>query len=137
MFPKKNYKDICYSEISDDILVFHLADSYLHDEELVITGLSEFIELVSYKKPRYIIIDKKTVKIQSFNILKEYLKHQGVDELIDSGVKKICFIVSDERYKELNGNVGYRGIMAFTDYESCLKEIDEHRKSTQSPSGSV
>lgn len=129
MYNKKFYKNICISEIGKDVLVYHLAESKLQDEELFITGLAQFIELAGYKSPAYIIIDKKDSRIQDIDILKDYFKHQGVDELIDFGVKKIFFIVSEKRYQELNSNIGYRGIEAFTDFDSCLKAIEKHRKS--------
>lgn len=129
---KKTYKNICFSEISNDILVFHLAESKFQEEELLIIGLSQFIELVGYKRPVYIIIDKKDVKIRTLDSLKEYLKHQGIDELMNLAVKKILFVVSEERIKELNSKVGYRGIEACTDYSSCLEIIKKHKRSLKS-----
>ncbi|MBN2481806.1 MAG: hypothetical protein JXB19_08705 [Bacteroidales bacterium] len=133
MHNKRFYKNICISEIGNDVLVYHFAESKLQDEELFITGLAQFIELVGYKKPAYIIIDKKESHIQDVEALKEFLKHQGVDELIDFGVKKIFFVVSEQRYHELKGNVGYRGIQAFIDFDTCLQEIEKHRKSYHAP----
>ena len=137
MMKKKSYKSICVSEITKDVLVFHLADSKLEEEELLIIGLSQFIELVGYKRPDYVIIDKKEAHVKMVDKMKEYLKHQGIDELMNLGVKKILFVVSEERHKELNGSVGYRGTEAYTEFDACIKEIEKHRKSYPSASGSV
>ena len=123
MSNKKFYKRISYSVIDEDILVLHLSESHLDEEELLIFGLAQFIELVEYKKPSYIIIDKKEKHVRNHDSLQEYLKHHGIDPLFDAGVIKIFFIVSESRFSELKSNIGYRGIEAFTDMTACLEEI--------------
>jgi len=128
MSDKKLYKSICISDIGKDILVFHLGQSKLDGEELLIIGLAQFIELVEYKRPSYVIFNKKDTQINNLDTLQDYLKHNGIDELIGAGVKKIYFIVSEARFKELNSKVGYRGIEAFTDFEECLEEIKRQKE---------
>ena len=127
MSDKKFYKSICLTEIGEDILVFHLGESHLDGEELVIIGLAQFIEYVEYKRPPYVIINKRETRIKHIDTLQEYLRKYGIDALFNAGVKKVCFIVSEERMKELASKKGYRGIEAFTDLNECLEEIMRHR----------
>ena len=125
---KKYYKNICISEIDEDILVFNLSQSNLQDEELLIIGLAQFIELVEYKRPTYVIFDKRETQLRLLDTLQDYLKHNGVDELLISGVKKLYFVVTKERFQELDSKIGYRGIEAFTDFNECLAKIENLKK---------
>jgi len=130
MSDKKFYKSICISEISEDILVLHLNESPLHGEDLVIVGLAQFIELVEYKRPAYVVINKKETLVSHLDMLQEYLRKYGIDALFNAGVKKIFFIVSEKRLEELKESKGYQGITAYTDLSKCLEEIMRQRTAT-------
>jgi hypothetical protein len=125
---KKKYKSIYISEC-ENICLLHFSDSYNHDEVSFITSLSYFVEYIGYKMPQFVIIEKTKANFNTL-LFSSFLK-KTIDDLMRSGVVEVYFIVSHERYLEIqssrtNGVSSYCGIKAFLDLESCLTAIKKN-----------
>ncbi len=119
------YKSIVVSKINDNIIVFHMHESNIVDDYTLVIGVTTFNEFIGHEKPKYIIFDKKDLAFDSTNNMKGFIKMQGVDQLIEFGVKRIFFIVNEIRLKEIGKAIGYRGITAFSSLDQVLVEIEK------------
>lgn len=119
------YKSIVISKVGNNIAVFHMYESSINDDYSLVLGISTFNEFVGHEKPKYVVFDKRDLLFDSSNKIQGFLKTQGVDQLIEFGVKRIFFVVSDLRFEEVGGRYGYRGISAFKSLEDVLLEIEK------------
>ncbi len=125
---KIHYKSIAVSVINKNIIIFHMHESEITDDYSLVLGISTFNEFVGHQKPKYVIFDKRDLLFDSSNKIQGFLKTQGVDQLLDFGVKRIFFIVSDKRFEEVGGIFGYKGISAYKSLSNVLAEIEKEEE---------
>lgn len=124
---KISYKQIFVSEISDEICVFHLSESRFVGEELFIMGVAQFVEYAEYFKPKYVLIDKRNLEYEMPEILSEYIRKNGLDNLRKIGVKKVFQIVGEDFLIDKDNEVRFKEIPKFKDIESCLDFIKKEQ----------
>lgn len=124
MATRKNYKQIVITEISDNICIFHIAESKFKEEELYIMGIAQFVEYAEYYRPRFVIIDRIKHPIKITNAITAYIRKYGIENLYRIGVKKV-FKIMDKDSMDKNMTDMLSEVQSFESIDECLKTIGE------------
>ncbi|BDX38094.1 hypothetical protein CYCD_14490 [Tenuifilaceae bacterium CYCD] len=129
MTNRKPYKQIVVSEISDEICIFHLAESKFKKEEFFVMGFAQFLEYVEYTKPKYVIIDKNNLEDPIPETLYDFFNKFGVDSLQRSGIKKVFYIDSFNCTKKCQCKNDFVEVLHFYNLETCFNYIKDNQNS--------
>jgi len=120
----ERYKQIIYHEYSDiSLFEFDLHENEIYEIENFIIKISEFMELVGHKRPKYVLFNKQ---LNDFEVDKEFYNfaHKLVfDTIFQYAVNEVFFLLNEQRFEKYK-NISRQNIKAFKEKEEIFKYIE-------------
>lgn len=123
---KEFYKDISYINHEEhSLLEIILSENNINDSATFIERISLFAELVNFKKPEFVLFNKRSEDFEINKAIYNFAHNQILDSIFKSGVRAVFFLVTDERYELYKNSINRENVFAFKSYEGIFKFIEE------------
>lgn len=96
----KRYKSVIYSDYPEySMIEFDLQKNEISNSQDWIEKISEFIELLGYKRYKYVLFNKSKVDFEIKEKLYQFAQKNIIETIFNYGVEIIFFMVTEDRYK--------------------------------------
>jgi len=105
------------------MLEFDLYENEINGTECFILKISEFLEIVGYKRPKYVLFNKQTNDFEIDKELYNFAHKHVFDVLNEYAVNETFFLVNAQRYEKYQ-NFSRPNILAFKEKSDILKYFE-------------
>lgn len=118
------YKSIIVGEYDEyNLLELNLSNNHIFNSEDFILKVTDFIELAGFKTPDYVVFNKRARDFEIKKSLHKFAHQQIIDSLFDFGVKKVFFVVTDERYLLYKEQISRKNIFPFKSMDEIFSYL--------------
>jgi len=125
----ERYKQIVYLHYSDiSLFEFDLHQNEIFEMEDFILKISIFLELVGFKKPKYVLINNQLKDFEVDKDLYKFSHNLVFDTIFHYGVTELFFLFNNKRFEKYK-NISLLNIKTFNKRAEIFKYIEKHNKS--------
>ena len=118
------YKQIIYHDFPEiSMMEFDLYENEINGTESFILKISELLEIVGYKRPKYVLFNKQANDFEIDKDLYNFAHKHVFDVLNGYAVKETFFLVNNERYEKYQ-KMSRPNVLAFKEKSDILRYIE-------------
>lgn len=122
---QNQYRGVKFHQHTDiSMIEFKISENNIYDEFDYIEKISNFVELIGHKKPKYILFTKNDKDFEISPDLYEYTQNHVIQLIFEYQVDKIFFLVTPERYEKYKNKMP-KNIFIFQKMEEIRIFVDK------------